>query len=381
MKLVMQANDLAEMVSVCGLAISSRPMRPVNECVYMQARQAEGIPMLTMIGKDMGIGIQKVTDRVTVMEDGEALIPAKTLGGFLKLMDGEVTLTVDEKNQATLKSKGKKVNISCLDGAEFEPGLTEIQKLNECKMNGLDFGTLVNSVAHCVSADTGRMVLTGINFAFDGSKATGGAETCGMDGFRVAICRKGVETNATFTALSPGTSAKLVQKVIGNSEDVSFRFGNGVMIAEAYDTAIEVSQLAGEYMDYNKLIKRDATLRMKMNTAELLNAVKIAMISATEAKKNLIVLKLRDEETLEVSAMNDKSAAVTNVPCMAEGAMESGDNEIAFDGRFLEDALKAETGYGDEVVLECKSGFTPMAVLPAERDDFFQLVLPVRRTA
>ena len=380
MKLVMQASDLAEMVNVCGLAISSRPMRPINECVYLQARQGQGIPMLTMIGKDMGIGIQKVTDRVTVMEDGEALIPAKTLLGFLKLMDGEVTLTVDEKNQATLKSKGKKVNILCMDGAEFEPGLTEIEKPHECKMNGLDYGTLVNSVAHCVATDTGRMVLTGINFTFDGTKSSGSVETCGLDGFRMAICRKNADTNDQFSALVPGTSAKLVQKVIGVSEDVSFRFGSGVMIAEAYDTAIEVALLAGEYMDYNKMVKRDATMRMKLSTKELLNAVKIAMISAVEAKNNLIVFHVRDEETLEVSAMNDKSAAVTAIPCMVEGQMADG-NEIAFDGRFVEDCLKAQMGYGDEAILDCKNGVAPMDVMPSESNDFFQLVLPVRRSA
>lgn len=385
MKITMQAKDMENMVNVCSMAISGKPMNPVNECVHLQAKQDEGTPLLTMIGKDVGLAIQKVTDRVVVVEDGEALIPAKTLLNFLKLMDDEVTLTVDGKNMATLKSKGKKANIACINGADYEPGLIEMENPHEAKMNGMDFEKLVNSVSHCVSVDTGRLVLTGVNIAFSGEKASGGAESCGLDGFRVAIARQNVETNDNFSALIPGTVAKLIGKIIKDSEDVSFRFEKGAMIAEAYDTAIEASLLAGEYMDYKNLIKSDSSLRMKLKTDELLNAVRMARISSMEGKKDLIILTIKDEDTLEVSAMSDTSGAITAVPAMVEGQLTNSDgtsagNEIAINGRYLEDCLKAQTGYGEEMIIECKEPVTPLAVKPVNRDDYFQLVLPVRRS-
>ena len=384
MRLTIQSSDLTDMVSVCSLAISTRPMRPINECVYLSARQSEGIPLLTMIGKDAGIGIQKVSDRAVVMEDGEALIPAKTLLNFLKLMDGEITLTVDDKLQATLKGKGKKVNIACMNGAEFEPGLTKIKNPRECRMNGADWGGMVNGVSHCVSEDQGRLVLTGINISFDGAKATNGAEAVGLDGFRLAIARRGVETNETFSAIVPGASAKLVEKVIKNAEDVSFRFGSGVMIAEAYDTAVEVSLLAGEYIDYRAILSRHKpTMRVKLRTEDLLNAVKTAMVSASEGKKGLVSFTILDEETLEVSAMADKSAAVTDVNCLVEGNLTgldgiSAGNQISFNGKYLDEALTMQRACGEEIVLEASSPVAPMVILPVGREDYFQLVLPVR---
>ena len=72
------------------------------------------------------------------------------------------------------------------------------------------------------------------------------------------------------------------------------------------------------------------------------------------------------------------------VPCMAEEQLTKGDGtsdgaEIAFNGRYIEEALKAEGFFGEEVVLECKSSVSPMVIVPAEKDDYFQLVLPVRR--
>lgn len=384
MKLTIQSSELASMVSVCSMAISARPMRPINECVYLAARQGEGIPMLTCIGKDSGLCIQKVTDKTTVIEDGDALIPAKTLLNFVKLMEDEVTLSVDAKLQATLKCKGKKVNISCMDGAEFEPGLTPLENAREVRMNGADYGKLVDSVACCVSEDTGRLVLTGINFAFDGGKPTNGAEAVGMDGPRMACARGGVETNDVFSAIVPSASAKLVEKVIKDAEDVSFRFASGIMIAEAYDTAVEVSLLAGQYMDYKAIVSRlQPTMRVKLSTEELLNAVRMAMISATEGRKGLVTFTVKDDETLEVSATADKSAAVTDVPCMVEGQLTGLDgaavSKINFNGKYLEEALSVIKGYGGETVLHCEAGTKPMVLTPADRDDYYQLVLPVRQ--
>lgn len=384
MKIKMQANDLADLVNVCSMAISAKPMKPIYECVHLSAKSEDGIPTLTMVGKDVGTAIRKVTDRAVVEEDGEALIPARKLLSYLKLMDGEISLNVDEKFSATLKEKGKKVTILCMNPEEYEPGLTEMENAQEVRMDSFDFETLINSVSHCVSADNGRMVLTGVNLAFDGAKETNGAESVGLDGFRMAIARRNVETNDTFSAILPGTSAKLVCKIIKGGKNVSFRFGNGVMIAENFDTTIEVSQLAGEYMDYKKLAARNATLRIKADTDKLLNAVSMARIGASEGKKELIVFTLKDEDTLEISAMGDLSGAVSAIPCMAEGQLTKGDGtsdgaEIAFNGRYIEEALKAEGFFGEEVVLECKSSVSPMVIVPAEKDDYFQLVLPVRR--
>lgn len=381
MKITMQSSLLADMVSVCSMAISSKPMKPVYECVYLEANSDKSIPLVTVVGKDSGTAIRKVTDKAEVMEDGQALIPAKTLLNFLKLMEGEVTLTV-EGITATLKSKGKKANITCLPGAEYEPGFTEIHKAYLVTMNGADWGTLVNSVSHCISVDQGRLILTGISLKFNGEN--GMAEACGVDGYKVAVCRKSAETNDTFSVVVPGVSAKLVEKVIKDAENVDYRFGSGVMIAEAYDTAIEVSMLQGSFVEYEKMLVKDGSLRAKVNTAELLTAVKLAQVSASEGQKNLIVLTFTSDETMQVAARADKSASVTDISCVVDGELLNADKtsagrEIAFNANYISDCLKAASGFGDEVTLLCNSPVSPMAIVPVDRSDFYQLVLPVRR--
>ena len=381
MKITMQSSLLADMVSVCSMAISSKPMKPVYECVYLEANSEKSIPLVTVVGKDSGTAIRKVTDKAEVMEDGQALIPAKTLLSFLKLMDGEVTLTV-EGVSATLKSKGKKVNITCLPGAEYEPGFTEIPSPELVTMNGADWGTLTNSVSHCISVDQGRLILTGVSLKFNGE--TGIVEACGVDGYKVAICRKSAETNSAFAVVVPGVSAKLVEKVIKDAENVDYRFGNGVMIAEAYDTAIEVAMLNGSFVEYEKMLVKNGSLRAKVNTSELLTAVKLAQVSASEGQKNLIVLSFTSEDTMQVTARADKSASTADISCIVDGELLNPDKtsagrEIAFNANYISDCLKAASGFGDEVTLLCNSPVSPMAIVPVDRGDFYQLVLPVRR--
>ena len=93
-------------------------------------------------------------------------------------------------------------------------------------------------------------------------------------------------------------------------------------------------------------------------------------------------MNLGDEnsDSFQVSAMSDKSDALTQVSSATMGMMQNGANEIAFNGRYIEDALKAAQVYGDELELALNTPSAPMVMIPVDRDDFYQLVLPVRRT-
>ena len=57
MKITMQSSLLADMVSVCSMAISNKPMKPVYECVYLETNSEKSIPLVTVVGKDSGTAI------------------------------------------------------------------------------------------------------------------------------------------------------------------------------------------------------------------------------------------------------------------------------------------------------------------------------------
>ena len=378
MKIKIDAGLLAEMVSTVSQAISGKPIRAEYECAYIRVAESNGSPIMTTIGKDAGLAIMRATDKIESLEDGEALIPAKTLLAFAKLMDGEVTLDVDDRFKCTLKCGGKKTAITCMDPELFSPDFTEIPNERTAKMDGDAFEKGVNSVLHCVATETGRMILTGVNLSFDGEK--GVCEMTGMDNYRLAIATKPAECNETFNVTLPATYAKLIAKIIHEGKDVSFRFGKGIVSVEDYDTSIEATLLAGEYMDIKRITVRNGKMQAKVNASDFIDAIKVARIAA-DSNKSLVKLNFEKDEGMRVTANSDASEAVTEVYCDRIGEMDAGAKEIAFNGKYVEEALRASMEYGGEANLLMNTVISPMVILPVGRDDYYQLVLPVRRMA
>ena len=378
MKIQIEAKLLEDLVGTVSQAIGSRPVRQENECVFIEVHSDSGTPIMTAFASDNGTAIRKVTDRITAIEDGCALIPAKQMMAFVKLMDGDVMMTVDDHFKCTLKCGAKKVSISCMDSCDYNADFVDMREPNTVRMDGDDFGRAVDSTLHCVSTDQGRMILTGVNFAFDAVR--GICEASGLDGFRLAKVAVPAETNENFNVTIPETGAKLIAKLIKGGENVSFRFGNGMVIADNYETSVEVTLLSGEYMDINGLIERqgDGKMHAKVNAEELLDATKLAMIAAEDAQKGLIVLNFAGEDAVQVYARSDNSDAASEVYCMRNGQMETG-TEIAFNGKYILEALKAVLDFSEEIEITANTPSAPLVILPVNRDDFYQLALPVRR--
>lgn len=377
MKIKVDAKVLEEVVSTAAQAISNKMIRPSDECVFFDIGEHNGTPVMTVQGHGDGLKIQKSTDSVIVMEDGCALIPAKMLLAFLKLMDGDVTLEADGQ-KAVLKCGGKKTSISCMDASDFSTDFTIMQDERLVKMNGDDFEKAVSGTLHCISPDQGRLILTGINFSFDA--VSGLCEAVGTDGFRLAMARVKAETNDTFRATIPAVMAKLIAKTIKGSKDVEFRFSNGAVIVDDYDTRIEAALLSGEYMDVHLLIEKQGAgdMHIKANASDLMEATKLAMIPATDNQKGVIVMGFEKEESMQVFSRSDFSDANTTVSCERMGEMKDA-TEIAFNGKYIEDALKAAMDYGGELTLKANTNVSPLVIVPVNRDDYYQLVLPVRR--
>ena len=377
MKIKIDAKELEEVIKTSAQAISSRPINAESECVYLEVSSEKGVPAMLAQAKDSGIIIRKTTDRLTVIEDGYALIPAKTILAFLKLMDGEVTLTVDDKLKCTVKCGGKKSVIACLDAEDYVSDFTFLREEKMVKMNGVDFERIVLSTAHCVSTDQGRLILTGINFAFD--SVSGICEGTAISGFTLAQLKAKAETNDSFNVTIPATTAKLIAKCISGKEGVSFRFSNGLMIVEAYDITIQAPLLSGQYMDIPKFIMRTGKMNVKANAQDMLEAVRMALIAAQGADKWLIVLNFAKEGTMTVNARCVQTEADADVACDVYGEMENGAKEIAFNGVYLESTLKASLEYSEEVSIMLNRASSSIAMTPLNNDSFYQMVLPVRR--
>jgi DNA polymerase III sliding clamp (beta) subunit (PCNA family) len=153
------------------------------------------------------------------------------------------------------------------------------------------------------------------------------------------------------------------------------------VIVEDFTTAIQASLLSGEYVNYPNLMVESGKMEAKFNLTDFEEAVKMAMVSAADGgEKKLVIIKFEPLDGIaKISARSDRSEADASIPCEAMGCMEDGTNEIAFNGQYLLDAIKAGKAYGEETKLMLNKAVSPMVITPMNRDDYYQLVLPVRR--
>jgi DNA polymerase III sliding clamp (beta) subunit (PCNA family) len=122
-------------------------------------------------------------------------------------------------------------------------------------------------------------------------------------------------------------------------------------------------------------------MEAKFNMPDFEEALKLAMVSAADSgEKKLVIIRFDpDNGVAKVSARSETSEADASIPCDMVGEMDDGANEIAFNGQYLLDAIKAGMAYGEETKLMINKAISPMAITPMNRDDYYQLVLPVRR--
>ena len=377
MKIRIDAKLLTDLVSTASQAISSRPANQTNECVYLVAKNGEDTAQLSVLGQDSGISVMKCTRDVTVEEDGEAMIPAKTLLSFVSIMNGELTLSVDGNFKCSIKCGSKKSNIAGIDPDHFSPSLPKPKEKHEASMSGEHFSKLVSSVIHCVDERNGRQVLTGVRFSF--LNETGICEATGCDGFRLAICKKHAECSEDFSATIPLNISKLIAKVMLDKEKIGFVFGDGIVVAESFDTEICAALLADGYPNVEKMMIHEGKLQFVANAEDLLDAVKMCNIAFGEIQKSLVVLDFSTPCTVRVSANSDFIQSTADVDCGVVGALDGGNGQIAFSGEFLLEAIKAGMKYSGEVTMMINNCTSAAAILPTGTDEYYQLVLPVRR--
>ena len=123
MKFTVNKSDITEAVSNIQRAVSTKTSIPALEGILIGASE-EG---LELCAYDLELGITTVIPAF-VVEPGKAVLSAKLFSDIVRRTPAEtVTVTVDEKNMATLESGYSRFSIIGIPAAEFPelPKLTD----------------------------------------------------------------------------------------------------------------------------------------------------------------------------------------------------------------------------------------------------------------
>jgi DNA polymerase III subunit beta len=226
----------------------------------------------------------------------------------------------------------------------------------------------VDSVLFAVSTDTHRQVLTGVLLTYDGSTLT----LVATDTHRLAVkklSQPGIGSGVT--AVIPEKALKAIKALpIGEEDPVTIRFGGGRLGVEAGGAKVISQLLAGAYPNWERVVPAESTRNWSVEVDQLAEKVKRTMILARD-NANRVRFKGQEDQILISARSEEKGEAKEEVPMIAN----NGDVEIAFNGKYVQDALAPIQGPG--VRIEMTESSRPAIFRPADDDGYFCVIMPM----
>lgn len=271
---------------------------------------------------------------------------------------GEIDISTDEK-VCTIKGAGRtRLPIVNAKIPAFEPVTGK-----ECSIKSEAFTRGYNSVSYALSADQGRLVLTGVLFESEKDSI----RMTALDGFKMAVESVPCETEELKVVI-PGAFMKLVSSSTSVGETITLRTDGKRIQANTEGMMLTCVLLSGEFPDVNRITPKE----FKTNTFVYADQLQYALKSGSVVNQsnNLVKLDVKDD-AITVMSNSEQADFDAEVGCKTQGDLL----KIAFNHKFLMESISSIVG--NEIVLRFNSPISPCVI--SEKDKAgYRLILPVR---
>ncbi len=363
MKATVARTDLNAALAIAASASSVRAALPVLTSIRIEA--AEG--GLTLVGCD-GEMWGSATAPARVDEPGAVCVQQRLLSDIVNALGpGDVLLEI-QGTSLYIRHAHSEYKMLALPADEF-PEVPEVEPVNSLNLPYGELQKGLDGVTFAVSDDAARAVLTGVLFSYDGETLT----LVATDTHRLAvnrIHREGI--GSPLTAIVPNKALRALKNLnVGSDEEIKVNFDDTRLLVDVGNARIVAQLLTGQYPNWERVVPAEHTRSWMMNRQEFLGTIDRALILARDSANRV---RFKGEgETIVVSARSeDKGEAKDALTCVSR----NGDLEIAFNGRYLKDALQAMGSEG--VSAEMTESSRPAILRPTEGgEDHFCVVMPM----
>ncbi|MFM9874645.1 MAG: DNA polymerase III subunit beta [Fimbriimonadaceae bacterium] len=362
MKVTVNKKELSDALNIAAGASSVRTALPVLASIKITAAESG----VTLTGCDGEMWAQ-ATCPAQVEADGSVCVQQKLLSDIAaQLPDGEVAISL-EGTQVFLRIGASEWKLMAFPADEFPP----VPDITASGTLALKFGQLIkglSSVMYAVSDDTSRPVLTGVLFTYDGEALT----LVATDTHRMAvhkIMQEGI--GSQVTAIVPEKALRIIRSLnLGMDDEITIGIDESRLIVDIGNAKMVSQLLVGQYPNWERVVPSEYTRVWTMDRDELSVNIKRAMILARDSA-NRIRFSGQGEKIVISARSEDKGEAKEEVAMVSK----NGDVDIAFNGRYVIDALNALDGEG--VRAEMTESSRPAILRPTDSEDTFCVVMPM----
>lgn len=363
MKFTVNKSDITEAVGNIQRAVSTKTSIPALEGILLGAGE-EG---LELCAYDLELGITTVIPAF-VVEPGQAVLSAKLFSDIVRRTPAEtITITVDEKNMATLESGYSRFSIIGIPAEEF-PELPKLTDSTQFSMAGSVLKSMIRQTLFAIAESDAKPIHQGSLFNLE----NGMMDVVSVDGYRLAVRREPVEFSDSLDFVVPGKTLSEILKLIKETDDpVEISAGRRHILFKIDNYTVISSLLEGEFLNYKAAIPPESQTEVVLKTREAIDSVERVSLLITDRLKSPVRC-LFNENEIKLNCTTSMGRASDQIDVEMTGQSV----EIGFNNRYLLEALRNTEC--DEVKVQLGGPLSPMKVVPKEGDSFLFLVLPVR---
>jgi len=366
MELTVDQHSLSRALRLASRVAPTRASLPILQMVLIEAEP--GHVRLTATDAELAM-----TTRVSagVTTPGRIALPARLLGEYVANLSAEpVRLTLDpEQHRARVTCGRFEAALGTADPDEFPV----LPTTNEPSAIDLEAGRLrraIERVAFAAARDESRPVLSAVLFDFGDE----GLTLAAADGFRLGRTRLPEAQAAAQRLLVPVRAVAELGRLLVDAERARLLLtpdgrGVGFVVGE---TTLYTRLIEGQFPDVERVIPRECSTRVSVETAAFRQAVRVAGLFGN-GEARAVVIDAADGR-LQLHAHGDETGeAEGELPAALVGEPQA----VALNTRLLTDLLDAVSA--PMLELGWTSPQTPVLVRasgPAESDDLW-VIMPL----
>ena len=381
MKIVFRKDIICAAVTPLLSGVSTKMTMAATEGILIEA-SLPNVCVMTTYDIEKGV---RITIEADVIEAGSAIVSASKFGQIVRVMDGgDITLTVDDKNCATIISGRSSHTMTALPAKDF-PEIPRLVSSQGCTAPQRTVRAMMAKCMYAMGVNDQRPVLNGLDF----SVSEGKLHTVSCDSFKMATCATetdligldGGDVTEGMRFILPNKSVSELYKLLDPKEEdavVTVYLSRKNIIFVMGDIIFFSKLIEGEYIDYNRIILRNHRIKLFLDRDAFISALEHAALITEEKVAGSVRSHVRLEtegSVLKISATSGTGSAYDEVAIGHEGD----DIVIAFNNRYLIDSLRACSA--DRIKISMSSPLTSINIEPNDDDstdeDLFML-LPVR---
>jgi DNA polymerase III subunit beta len=372
MKIEVLREKLNQAISIVGrMAIKSATL-PILEGVMIKADDSN----ICLSATDLEVGIE-VSVLAKISKTGQAVVPARIISGLARLMSDDKISMELSKNLLLINDTKNETSLQTLDSSEF-PVIPKTDHSFEIDVDGGEFSDALKQVADCVASSQSRPEISGVYVHIKGDQLILAA----TDSYRLAqktisLPKKEKEKEFILPAKAAnnliaviGESTQSV-KIIGDDSQIEF----SMVLGEApLDLNIRIVSrlIEGTYPRYQDVIPQKTPIAIQLDRHEFMGKIKAASLLSDQTYE----VRLFSESKKDLLRIEARSSRVGEFKSSIPAEISGGEIEIAFNGKFLSDALMNLDSASIWLHL---TDSDKAALLKAEKDpNYIYVLMPIR---